>query len=311
MYGNGIPVKREYLFEIQRRVTANKTAEAWESTPHVSVLIELDVTDLLVFIKRAAGLPALAGVRLTLNSVMLKIIAQSLKHSGEMNAHIQYDSRTTVGRLTLFDDVNIAIPLLTPERRMITPVAKRLDKKSLREVCETIEDLKRRVQKTKTDFLLLEAGLRDTWHRLRRGQLGVLWRLFVNRFGPSRIHFPTRAERAEYERTPPCDRLTADDLLCATVLVSNIGSIMPELHGHFALLEIIAPQTAAIGLAAVRRRPEVIKDANGVETIAIRDVLPMSVCFDHRAMDFEHIVAFVRGVTGLVAHPEELLEEQA
>ena len=74
---------------------------------------------------------------------------------------------------------------------------------------------------------------------------------------------------------------------------------MRDLPGCFGLLEIIQPQTVAIGLAAIQKKPLVITDAAGQEAIAIRQVLPMTICFDHRAMDFEAVTGFIREVTRL------------
>ena len=124
----------QYEFGIQRRVVAHKTSEAWQNTPHVSVLVEFDVTEVQAFARDVAHRPEFAGVRVTLNSVMLKIIGDALKHSPVMNAHIFYNRRTSVGAMSVSQDVNIAVPLRSADGRMITPVLQQVNQKSLREV---------------------------------------------------------------------------------------------------------------------------------------------------------------------------------
>ena len=288
------------VFDVQRRIVAHKTVEAWDNAPHVSILVELDVTTLMASLAAVSARPEYAGTRVTINSVMLKIIAEGLKRSPEMNAHVQYSRLTGVGQVWLHEKINIATPFKASCGRMITPVLKGVERMTLLEVCRGMEDLKRRVANTHVDLLLLEAAHDDTWKRVRKGQLwAVFHRVWANYFGHDRVILPSKQVATTYFQTPAADRITTSDLLSATVLVSNIGSAMRDLPGCFGLLEIIQPQTVAIGLAAIQKKPLVITDAAGQEAIAIRQVLPMTICFDHRAMDFEAVTGFIREVTRL------------
>jgi pyruvate/2-oxoglutarate dehydrogenase complex dihydrolipoamide acyltransferase (E2) component len=291
------------VFDIQRRVVAHKTVEAWDNVPHVSILVELDVTTLLSNLKKLSARPEFVGRRVTINSVMVKIVAEGLKKSPEMNAHVQYSRGTGVGRVWLHDEINIAMPMRASCGRMITPVLKGVGRMSLAEVCRGMEALKRRVANTNVDLLLLEAARFDTGQRLRHGQLlAVLRRVWANFFGRDRVSMPPRRVAQAYHETPAAERVTAADLRSATILVSNIGSTMRDLPGGFGLLEIIQPQTVAIGLGAVQKKPRVVSDAAGREAIAIGQVLPMTICFDHRAMDFEALTGFIREVTRLCSN---------
>ena len=288
------------VFDVQRRIVAHKTVEAWDNAPHVSILVELDVTTLMANLEGISARAEFAGTRVTINSVMLKIIAEGLKKSPEMNAHVQYSRLTGVGQVWLHDQINIATPFKAACGRMLTPVIKGVERMTLLEVCRGMEELKRRVANTHVDLLLLEAAHDDTWKRIRKGQLwAVFRRVWANYIGRDRVILPSKQVAAAYRQTPAAERITAADLLSATILVSNIGSAMRELPGCFALLEIIQPQTVAIGLAAVQKKPLVLTDTAGQEAIAIRQVLPMTICFDHRAMDFEALTGFIREVTRL------------
>jgi len=288
------------VFDVQRRIVAFKTMEAWDDAPHVSILLELDVTTLMATLAEMSLRGEYAAPRVTINSAMLKIIADGLKKSPEMNAHVQYSRRTGVGHVLIYDEINIATPFKAACGRMITPVIKGVERMSLLDVCHGMEELKRRVANTHIDLLLLEAAHDNTWKRIRQGKLwGVFRRLWANFIGRDRIILPTKQVAAAYYQTPAADRITAADLLSATILVSNIGSAMRDLPGCFGLLEIIQPQTVAIGLAAIQKKPLVITNAEGQEVIAIRQVLPMTICFDHRAMDFEAVTGFIREVTRL------------
>jgi len=86
------------------------------------------------------------------------------------------------------------------------------------------------------------------------------------------------ADLAERARTR---KLSPDDLAGGTFTLSNPGSV-----GAVSAPAIInQPQVAVLGIPTIQRRPWVITDADGAETIAIRPILRLAVTFDHRALD--------------------------
>lgn len=294
-------------FDIQRRVVAHKTVESWDTIPHAGVVIELDVTEVVALVRELRTTPEFTGVPLTLNSVMLKIIAESFKASPALNARITYNKRNNTGVFHYLDSIDIAVPLLASCNRMITPVLRDAGSKSLRELCLAMEDLKRRACNTDVDLLLLEAAFDDSWKRLRKGQLlTVLRRLWANLAGSGKLKMPPRAERRRFRDLPDTDRLTAADLLDATTLVSNVGSILPDLRCHGALLEIIPPQISAFALAGVRKQPVVMSDDTGADMIVVRQIMPVTMYADHRAIDLEHGLGFLKRLLQLCEAPAEL-----
>jgi len=71
-------------------------------------------------------------------------------------------------------------------------------------------------------------------------------------------------------------KLTMDDLIDGTITVDNTGSL-----GSIASVPIINPPQAAIMTTeAIVRRPWVVDDA-----IAIRDIMNLCLCLDHRVLD--------------------------
>ena len=295
-------------FDIQRRVVAHKTSESWDTIPHVGIVIDLDVTAVRALVEKLRITSEYSDVRLTINSVMLKLIAESIKNAPDMNAYIEYNRRNNVGNIHYRDQIDIAMPMMTPAQRMITPVLRDVGGKSLREVCEAMEALARRANNTNIDLLLYEAALKDTWQRLRKGHLfTVLRRLWANFASTQRVALPSRHEREQYYKIPETDRLVADDLLESSFLVTNIGSLMPGLRCHVALMEIIPPAVAAFGLAGVQKQAVVRTKENGEHEFVVRDMMPFTCYGDHRALDFVHGAGFLKTLLHLCEHPEELL----
>ena len=298
------PSRFEY-FDIQRRAVANKTLEGWTTVPHVSGIIELDVTHLLRLVEDLKVHPDYLDMRVTLNSLMLKIFALGIQHAPHMNAHIEYNRHNSVGGVTLFDEINIAVPFRTNDGRMITPVLQNAGKLSLRGLCGEMDALKKRVAKTSIDLLLREAAVGDSVRKLLKGDLRILWRIFSNFIGPARLKRVSADERRRWRETPREERITPENIFSATILVSNVGGFVGGNPTSITMLDIIPPQTTAIGLGSVVRRPRVVV-RNGAEVIEPRSVVPMTICFDHRALDFEHVRPFILRVCKLCADPREL-----
>ncbi|HRL87047.1 MAG TPA: 2-oxo acid dehydrogenase subunit E2, partial [Candidatus Fimenecus sp.] len=70
------------------------------------------------------------------------------------------------------------------------------------------------------------------------------------------------------------------------------------------MLEIVPPQVCAIAVGAVQDKPVVVVNEAGEKEIAIRQVMPLCIAFDHRALDFGEIVPFIKRLDEIFAAPE-------
>jgi len=87
-------------------------------------------------------------------------------------------------------------------------------------------------------------------------------------------------------------KLSADDITGGTFTLSNSGSF-----GSYLVLPIInQPQVAILSTDGVHRRPVVITDTEGNESIAIHSVGLLAMSWDHRAFDGGYAAAFLREV---------------
>ncbi len=77
------------------------------------------------------------------------------------------------------------------------------------------------------------------------------------------------------------NKITPDDLSGGTFTITNYGSA----GTLFDTPIINQPQVAILGTGALVKRPMVIKDANLGEIIAIRDMMYLSMTYDHRIVD--------------------------
>ena len=79
---------------------------------------------------------------------------------------------------------------------------------------------------------------------------------------------------------------------------------MGERSGLFATPIINHPEVAILGVHRIRKRPVVIDDQ-----IAIREIMYLSLSFDHRVIDGAVGAEFTYALIGLLEHPELLFLE--
>jgi pyruvate dehydrogenase E2 component (dihydrolipoamide acetyltransferase) len=84
-------------------------------------------------------------------------------------------------------------------------------------------------------------------------------------------------------------QVVPDDLLAGTFTISNPGSV-----GATSAMAIInQPQVAILGIPVIVRRPVVIVDPEGLESVGIRPMLTLALTFDHRAVDGAEATRFL------------------
>lgn len=74
------------------------------------------------------------------------------------------------------------------------------------------------------------------------------------------------------------------------------------------MLEIIPPQVTAFAVNAIQKRPFVVTDENGNDKVEIRQILPITIAIDHRALDFGDILPFLKRLDELFENPSIIHE---
>src|SRR5690625_3417077 len=77
------------------------------------------------------------------------------------------------------------------------------------------------------------------------------------------------------------NKATPDELSGGTFTITNTGSG----GALFDTPILLQPQVGIMGVGTIVRRPVVVKDADGFENIAIRDMVYLSISYDHRLVD--------------------------
>lgn len=291
-------------FGIQRKIVANMTSESWETIPHVTYMYEPDVTDFMREYKKL-NLNRSGADKITVNTLLLKTICEGLKAAPNMNAHLHFNRKLVRGTMETFSEIDISMPMLLPNGEMMTVKLPHCENKNLDELSACIRDISRRIEQTDLNEAMYEVSLDNTLTALRSGKFKqTVYRLIGSKTGKNKVKNLHGKVKRDYERIPQSDRLTKTDLEPGTVTVSNVGSNYRGQKGAISLLEIIPPQVSAFGVGAVQDKPVVVTDAFGNKHVEARQVLPICIAFDHRALDFGDIVPFLQTLDAIFEDPK-------
>lgn len=291
-------------FGIQRKIVANMTSESWETIPHVTYMYEPDVTEFMKAYKKL-NLNRSGADKISVNTLILKVICEGLKAAPAMNAHMHFNRKLVRGSIDTFKNIDISMPMILPNGEMMTVNLHDFEDKNLDEMTDYIQDVYRRAENTDLNEAMFEVSLDNTLTALKSGKIGqAVCRLIGSKTGKHKVKTLHGAAKKAYESIPVEDRLTKRDIAQGTVTVSNLGSVYRAGRGAAALLEIIPPQVTAFGVGAIQDKPVVVTDAFGEKYVEARQVLPICIAFDHRALDFGDIVPFLQALDSIFENPQ-------
>ncbi len=295
--------KKEH-FGIARKIVSNMTAESWETIPHAVVGYEVDVTEFLKEYKKLNEGCTDKSKKISINTVVMKIICEGLMAAPKMNCTLKFNRKLVRGKLYYHNRVNVSMPAVLPDGKMMTVNLRHMESKSLTKMTEVINDTMRRMANTDMNEAMFEVSLDNTIKGLKKGKIKqAIYRLIGSKTGRHRVRTLTGEAKKKYYSIPVKDRLTKRDIEQGTVTISNIGSIHRNQRGMCFLLEIIPPQVTAIAVNAIQKKPIVVTDENGNDTIEIRSILPLTIAFDHKALDYGDVIPFMDRLDVIFENP--------
>lgn len=291
-------------FGIARKIVSNMTAESWETIPHAVVSYEPEVTKFLDVIKEI-NRDKSKEERLTINTVMLRVIVEGIKACPAINAHINFNRRLVRGEVKTFENIDISMPMILKSGEMMTINMHGMESKSISQMRDAIADSSRRANNSDLNEVMFEVSLDNTLNGLKQGKISqTINRLIGSKTGKHKVKTLKGKAKKEYYSIPESDRLTKHDIEQGTITISNLGSVCRDWNGLCTILEIIPPQVCAIALGATQLVP--IAEEDG--TVRTGYKLPMTIAFDHRALDMCDVVPFMNRLNEIFANPEIIKE---
>lgn len=293
-------VIKDQHFGIARKIVSNMTAESWETIPHAVISYEPEVTEFLKVMKDI-NKNSTPETKLTLNTIMLRVIVEGLKACPVMNSHIEFNRKLVRGNVKTFKEIDISMPMILKTGEMMTINMHDMHNKTMSQMRDAIADSARRANNSDLNEVMFEVSLDNTLQGLKKGKIAqTINRLIGSKTGKHKVKTLTGQAKKDYYSISEKDRLTKHDIEQGTITVSNLGSVCRNWNGICTILEIIPPQVCAIAIGATQLVP--IAEQDG--TVRTGYKLPFTIAFDHRALDMGDITPFINRLNEIFANPD-------
>lgn len=297
-------VIKDQHFGIARKIVSNMTAESWETIPHAVISYEPEVTELLKVMKDI-NKDSTSEKKLTLNTIMLRVIVEGLKACPVMNSHIEFNRKLVRGNVKTFKEIDISMPMVLKTGEMMTINMHDMQDKTMSQMRDAIADSVRRANNSDMNEVMFEVSLDNTLRGLKKGKLAqTINRLIGSKTGKHKVKTLSGQAKKDYYSISEKDRLTKHDIEQGTITVSNLGSVCRNWNGICTILEIIPPQVCAIAIGATQLVP--IAEQDGTVRTGYR--LPFTIAFDHRALDMGDVTPFINRLNEIFANPDVIRE---
>ena len=278
-------IKDEH-FGIARKIVSNMTAESWETIPHCCATYDAEVTEFMRVLKEInSTIPK--EEKITVNTAMLRVIVEAIKACPQVNSHIYFNRKLVRGEVKTFKEINISMPTVLHNGEMMTLNIHDMDKKSMSQMRDTIKETIRRANNTDLNEVMFEVSLDNTLTGLKQGKIAqTICRLVGSKTGKHKVKTLKGEAKKKYYSIPAS------------------GSICRDWQGACTLLEIIPPQTCAIAIGSIQKKP--VCDENG--NVVAGNVMPLTLAFDHRAFDLGDVKPFITKLNEIFKNPDVMKE---
>jgi pyruvate dehydrogenase E2 component (dihydrolipoamide acetyltransferase) len=148
-YGN---VEHVTMSKIREK-TASHLSYAWAVTPHVTQFDKSDITEFEKDRKELSKQVEKQGAKLTVTSILIKIISEGLKKFPQFNSSIDMDKKEVIYKKYF----NIGVAVDT-EYGLLVPVIKNVDKKNLVEISVELNELAKKARDKKLSLEEMQGG---------------------------------------------------------------------------------------------------------------------------------------------------------
>ncbi len=299
----------EYM-TIRDRLTSNVLVNSQRDIPGTACNFDADVTALL---EEFGKLRSACGYKLTFNTLMLKVLVEGLKAAPRLNAHFEYNHRSTSGRLIIKKHIDVALAVCLPSGETFQVKVKQLEDKTLKETAFAAEEVKRKLLNTNIKRVMFKVGGQRMLGLASRGKVFSTFAQFKSAyFGKGKIAKFSKLFRPKYRTVntsrEPYDGLYADDFTEGTVCFTNWGTLYDKLDVNITYIPPLYPQVFLFACGRVKDSEAVIKDENGNVDIVTKKVIPLTLVFDHKIGGANDIIPFIKKLEEIFTHPEIIHE---
>ncbi|MFX1519402.1 MAG: dihydrolipoamide acetyltransferase family protein [Promethearchaeota archaeon] len=132
-----------------RKIIAERMTQSYRTAPHVTVMMDTDASNM---VKLRKEFEEKTRLRLSYNAILIKAVTEAL------NSYKIFNSTIIENEIRIYPDINIGLAVALENRGLIVPIIPNADKKSLKELNTSIEDLVEKARQNRLSISEVKGG---------------------------------------------------------------------------------------------------------------------------------------------------------
>lgn len=293
--------KIEY-FNLKRRCAGYILTKSQTELVGASCFYEVDVTRLWEEYK---AFKDECGYNLAFNTVMMKALIEGLKIAPRLNAHLEFNKRSTTGKLILKKNIDIAMPIVLDNNETFVIKVRETENKNLKDLQKQIDFLLKATKNSDIDALLLDnLTYRLVGFILKGKLLSTVAQTFTGVFGKSKATTLSSFFKKK-KPLPKAATLLPEDVNEGTVCFTNWGMLNKNFtRSNVGYTPLLYPQVFLFGIGTIYDKEYVFRNEKGEVDIGVKKMMPVHFTFDHRIGALDDVMPLVKKVDELFENPE-------
>lgn len=299
--------RAEYM-TMADKMLSNVFVEGQRNSPAVCATYDVDVTR---FVEVFDRLRAECDYKLTLNTVMLKVLAQGLKAAPKLNAHYKYNHSTMAGQLIIKKHIDVSMAVCKADGSTFQMKLQHIEDKSLKEIALMSADARKRLNESQLDEVMFEVSRQHIIGELSQGRIVTPLRQALSAsFGKGKVVRLSETLKSDFLKItgkkplqPDC-AVRLEELSQGSVCFTNWGAICDSPGFNIVSGPLLYPQVFLFSMGRLKEENYVYEDENGNLKLGSKKILPLGLNFDHKIGGAYELVPFIKRLEEIFADPE-------
>lgn len=241
---------------------------------------------------------------LSFNVVMMKALIEGLKVAPRLNAHLDFNKRSTTGKLIIKKHIDISMPVKLENGETFTIKVRETENKSLKALQSQVDFLLKAAKNSDIDRLLLDnLSYRLTGFALKGKVITSFMQLFTGFFGKSKVL--KTSDIFKKRKLQKKATLVSQDVNEGTVCFTNWGMLNSKFApANVGYTPLLYPQVFLYGIGTISDREYAFRNEIGEVDIGIKKIMPVHFTFDHRIGALDDVMPLLRKIEEVFENPE-------
>lgn len=299
--------KVEYM-TMSDKMLSNAFVNGQRNSPSVCGIYDADVTK---FIEVFNKLKSECGYRLTLNTVMLKVLVEALKAAPRLNAHYIYDHTSTSGELIIKKHIDVSMAICKSDGSTFQMKLRQLEDKKLKDIAETASDARERLEKSDLNEVMFEVSRQRVIGELSHGRIASpVCQTIKASFGKRKAVHLSQTLKSDFLKIIGKKQMQTDtgvkmeELNEGSVCFTNWGAICNNTNVNIVSGPLLYPQVFLFSMGHLKEEKYVYEDGDGSLHLGVKKILPLGLNFDHKIGGAYELTPFINKLDEIFRNPE-------